>query len=220
MTGVLLIDDHAMFREGLLLTIAKADPALTVHDVASGHAALAAVHEHADISSVIMDYYLPDIGGAALVKGLRQLRPGVRILVLSASEDPDDRQNALAAGAHAFVHKSADSRTLVNALACVRAGMPWHEGATTVIRVPPLTPMRSAAHTDEATLLSTLTPRQGEVLRLVCNGLRNREIADHLGMTERTVKAHVSAVLTALGALNRTQATLIARRGGLFGKPQ
>lgn len=213
MTGVLLVDDHAMFREGLLLTIARAAPELMVHDVANGNAALAAVHAHTDISCVIMDYYLPDIGGAALLRGLRQLRPGIRILVLSASEDPDDRQTALAAGAHAFVHKSADSQTLVNALACVRTGTRWQdeEAATAYPR---------ATHADEATLLSALTPRQGEVLRLVCNGLRNRQIADHLGMTERTVKAHVSAVLTALGALNRTQATLIARRGGLFGKPQ
>jgi DNA-binding NarL/FixJ family response regulator len=215
-TGVLLVDDHAMFREGMLLTIAKADPVLTVYDVANGNAALAAVREHADISCVIMDYYLPDIGGAALLRGLRQLRPGVRILVLSASEDPDDRDNALAAGAHAFVHKSADSQTLVNALACVRSGTPWQEGG--IAAAYPR--MAHAVQADEATLLSTLTPRQGEVLRLVCNGLRNREIAEHLGMTERTVKAHVSAVLTALGALNRTQATLIARRGGLFGKPQ
>jgi DNA-binding NarL/FixJ family response regulator len=207
----LLVDDHAMFREGLLLTIAQADPSLTVHDVASGNAALEAVHAHTDISCVIMDYYLPDIGGAALLRALRQLRPGVRILVLSASEDSADRQNALSAGAHAFVHKSADSRTLVKALACVRSGMPWHEGAVALSHAP---------HTDEAALLSTLTPRQSEVLRLVCDGLRNRQIADHLGMTERTVKAHVSAVLTALGAINRTQATLIARRGGLFGKPQ
>jgi len=69
-------------------------------------------------------------------------------------------------------------------------------------------------------MLSRLTPRQTEVLRLMCDGLRNAEIAEQLGMTEKTVKAHVSAVLSGLGVLNRTQATLVARRAGLLGKPR
>jgi DNA-binding NarL/FixJ family response regulator len=72
---------------------------------------------------------------------------------------------------------------------------------------------------DEAALLLALTPRQQEVLRLMCDGLRNKEISERLSMTEKTVKTHVSAILAALGVLNRTQATLVARRGGVFGRP-
>ena len=72
---------------------------------------------------------------------------------------------------------------------------------------------------DDAALLRALTPRQSEVLRLMCDGLRNKEISEQLNMTEKTVKTHVSAILGTLGVLNRTQATLVARRGGVFGKP-
>ena len=75
------------------------------------------------------------------------------------------------------------------------------------------------APVDDMALLSALTPRQGEVLRLMCDGLRNREISERLSMTEKTVKTHVTAILATLGVVNRTQATLVARRGGLLGKP-
>ena len=75
------------------------------------------------------------------------------------------------------------------------------------------------APVDDMALLSALTPRQGEVLRLMCDGLRNREISERLSMTEKTVKTHVTAILATLGVVSRTQATLVARRGGLLGKP-
>ena len=90
--------------------------------------------------------------------------------------------------------------------------------ATDAPRLPSAggTPTRSP---DDAALLRTLTPRQSEVLRLICDGLRNKEISERLNMTEKTVKTHVSAILATLGVLNRTQATLVARRGGVFGKP-
>ena len=86
----------------------------------------------------------------------------------------------------------------------------------------PRTPGDGTEFSDDRSIaerLSGLTPRQREVLLLVCDGLRNGEIAARLGMTEKTVKAHVSAVLAGLGALNRTQAATLARRGGLLGKP-
>lgn len=217
MSSVLLIDDHAMFREGLTLALVQADPTLQIHSVASGNEALQLVQTETAISTVMMDYYLPDIGGGALLQRLRQLRPGLRILALSASEDPDDVRHALASGAHGFIHKSADSKTLFAALSSVMQGHGY---------LPPtFDSLATADHThssndDDASMLSRLTPRQTEVLRLMCDGLRNGEIAEQLGMTEKTVKAHVTAVLSGLGVLNRTQATLVARRAGLLGKPR
>lgn len=217
MSSVLLIDDHAMFREGLTLALVQADPTLQIHSVASGNEALQLVQTETAISTVMMDYYLPDIGGGALLQRLRQLRPGLRILALSASEDPDDVRHALASGAHGFIHKSADSKTLFAALSSVMQGHGY---------LPPTFDSLATAdnthgsNDDDASLLSRLTPRQTEVLRLMCDGLRNGEIAEQLGMTEKTVKAHVTAVLSGLGVLNRTQATLVARRAGLLGKPR
>ena len=214
MSCVLLIDDHAMFREGLTLALAQADPALQIHSVASGAEALELLQTEPAITTIMMDYYLPDIGGGVLLQRLRQLRPGVRILALSASEDQDDVRHALASGAHGFIHKSADSKTLFAALTSVMQGRGY---------LPPayVSPGADGAGTaDDASLLSGLTPRQLEVLRLMCDGLRNAEIGTVLGMGEKTVKAHVTAILAGLGVLNRTQATMVARRAGLLGKPR
>jgi len=211
MTAVLLVDDHAMFREALALALANAVPTLTLHPAANGRDALEVLARHDDITNVIMDYYLPDIAGAELLRRMRQRRSQLRVLVLSASEDPEDRRRAMEAGAQAFMNKSASCQELVAALDAINdASPPLHRSAAGG---------DASATQDEAALLRTLTPRQQEVLRLMCDGLRNKEISERLSMTEKTVKTHVSAILAALGVLNRTQATLVARRGGVFGRP-
>lgn len=218
MTAVLLIDDHAMFREALLLSLSQALPGVTVHPASNGAEALAVLQAQPQIGSVIMDYYLPDLGGSALLKRLKQLRPGIRVLVLSASEDPDDRERVMAAGAQGFLHKSADCRALLDALEQI--GQPPRPDLAPAAAAPRKPPAPMPAPVDDMALLSALTPRQGEVLRLMCDGLRNREISERLSMTEKTVKTHVTAILATLGVVNRTQATLVARRGGLLGKPR
>ncbi|MGV2865415.1 response regulator [Achromobacter sp. AGC39] len=211
MTAVLLVDDHAMFREALALALANALPTLTLHPAANGRDALDVLARHDDITNVIMDYYLPDTAGAQLLRRMRQVRSQLRVLVLSASEDPEDRRRAMEAGAQAFMNKSASCQELLAALDAIN-----HASRPTCRS----TAGGDAATTqDEAALLRTLTPRQQEVLRLMCDGLRNKEISERLSMTEKTVKTHVSAILAALGVLNRTQATLVARRGGVFGRP-
>nr|WP_314361929.1 response regulator transcription factor [uncultured Achromobacter sp.] len=211
MTAVMLVDDHAMFREALALALANTVPTLTLHPAANGRDALEVLARHDDITNVIMDYYLPDIAGAELLRRMRQRRSRLRVLVLSASEDPEDRRRAMEAGAQAFMNKSASCQELVAALDAINdASPPLHRSAASG---------DASATQDEAALLRTLTPRQQEVLRLMCDGLRNKEISERLSMTEKTVKTHVSAILAALGVLNRTQATLVARRGGVFGRP-
>jgi DNA-binding NarL/FixJ family response regulator len=190
MTAVLLVDDHAMFREALVMALGQGVAGLEIHPAASGQEALEILDRHTAIQHVIMDFYLPDMAGADLLKRLRQRRSKLRILVLSASQDPEDMRRELAAALEA-VNEAA----------------------------PPQRRALSAGDQDEAALLRALTPRQVEVLCLMCDGLRNKEISERLNMTEKTVKTHVSAILGTLGVLNRTQATLVARRGGVFGKP-
>ncbi|AVG41144.1 response regulator transcription factor [Achromobacter insolitus] len=215
MTAVLMVDDHAMFREGLKLTIARLAPTLDICLASSGNEAISVLESRADISCVIMDYYLPDIGGSALLRRLRQLRPGIRILVMSASEDSNDRDRALMAGARGFLHKSASSRMLLAALEQIQSPhLPDAPSARAAAAAQP------TAQADEIALLSELTPRQSDVLRLICAGIGNREIALQLDVAEKTVKTHITAILSTLGVQNRTQATLLARRGGLLGKPK
>ena len=122
-----------------------------------------------------MDYYLPDLGGSALLKRLR-VAPGIRVLVLSASEDPDDRERVMAAGAQGFLHKSADCRALLDALEQI--GQPPR--ADLRRRRRRASRPRRCRRRWTMALLSALTPRQGEVLRLMCDGLRNREISERL----------------------------------------
>lgn len=211
MTAVLLVDDHAMFREALALALANAVPTLTLHPAANAQQALEMLEHHDSITNVIMDYYLPDMAGADLLRRMRQRRSQLRVLVLSASQDPEDERRAREAGAQAFMNKSASCQELVAALDAM------NDGALPAHRV--VANGASVTTQDEAALLLTLTPRQQEVLRLMCDGLRNKEISERLSMTEKTVKTHVSAILATLGVLNRTQATLVARRGGVFGRP-
>lgn len=209
-----MIEDHTMFREGLMMTIGRMAPSLDICPVSSGTEALAMLESRLDINRVIMDYYLPDIGGSALLKRMKQVRPGVRVLVLSASEDAHDRHRALSAGARAFLHKSASSQMLLSALEQIE------QPCTAADQPPaPLMLAEPEERPDEVALLSELTPRQMEVLRLMCHGIRNREISEQLGVTEKTVKAHISVILATLGVPNRTQASIVARRGGLLGKP-
>lgn len=210
MTAVLLVDDHAMFREALIMALTHAMPDLAVHPAATAHEALDVLDRHLGIGHVIMDYYLPDMAGAELLKRLSLRRSNVRILVLSASQDPEDERRAREAGARGFLNKSASCQELAAALKAINAADPPRDASAATA------PTRSP---DDAALLRTLTPRQSEVLRLMCDGLRNKEISERLNMTEKTVKTHVSAILGTLGVLNRTQATLVARRGGVFGKP-
>ncbi|MFJ3462284.1 response regulator [Achromobacter spanius] len=211
MTAVLLIDDHAMFREALVMALDDALPDVTIHPAASGQEALDVLDRHDAIRNVIMDFYLPDIAGADLLKRLRQRRSQLRVLVLSASQDPEDQRRAMDAGAHGFLNKSASCQELAAALLAI------DEAPARTVHAA--SAGLAGAAQDEAALLRALTPRQGEVLRLMCDGLRNKEISEQLNMTEKTVKTHVSAILGTLGVLNRTQATLVARRGGVFGKP-
>jgi len=208
--SALLIDDHAMFREGLALALRQAaGPSLHLRTAAGGAEALALLKDTtADIA--LMDYYLPDIGGTALVRQLRRAGAGLRVMVLSASEDHEDAEAALAAGAHGFLHKSADVGQLLDAMQRVLAGQ--------VVRPPENLPASLAVLSEQPP--GRLTPRQTEVLCLLCEGLRNSEIAERLATTEKTVKAHISAIFAALGVVNRTQAVLAARRAGLFGKPR
>ena len=211
---LLLIDDHAMFREGLALALGQGDPGLSVQSAGSGAQALDMLARMpAPPDAVLTDFYLPDLGGAALLRQLWRSRAGLRVLVLSASEDPHDVDAAMAEGAHGFVHKSADSDRLLSMLRRIMAGergLVWR-GDFASSSLPAI------AATDS---LARLTARQTEVLHLLCEGLRNADIAQRLQTTERTIKAHISAIFSALDVDSRTQAVIAARRAGLQGRPR
>ncbi|MBL8345721.1 MAG: response regulator transcription factor [Rubrivivax sp.] len=202
---LLVIDDHPVVREGLAMVLRQLDGAPEVLEASDGEQGLALLARHADVRGVLVDLRMAGLAGLPTIARLRALRPELPVLVVSASEDPADVRRAMAAGASGYLPKSAGRATLLAAVQLVLAGERY---------VPPLL-LQEAAPTPAA--LTGLTPRQLEVLGLLCQGHANREIGLALGMHEKTVKAHVSALFKVLGVVNRTQAVEAARCAGFSG---
>ncbi len=199
----LIIDDHPMLRQGVAAVLRDLQAGVSVLEADDGAAGLAQAAQNADLACALVDLRLNGLSGLDTVVQLRQAHPALPVIMLSASEDPADVRAALAAGARGYCPKSAGHATMLAAVRLVLAGE---------IYVPPL--MASApAVVPEAP--APLTARQLEVLHLVCKGRPNKDIARQLGMQEKTVKTHVTAIFRALGVVNRAQAVIAARKAGL-----
>jgi DNA-binding NarL/FixJ family response regulator len=204
---VLLVDDHALFREGLAHLLRDIDPQVTVSHAGSCDEAIArlGVPAGAPVSLILLDMAMPGRSGLDALRELRNGWPGVPVVVLSGTEDAQTVLRALDAGAMGFVPKSATPGALGRALETVLAG------GVHLPALPALAPMSTpgVANTPH------LTPRQRAVLALLLQGQPNKRIETALGLAAPTVKAHVSAVLHALGVTTRTQAVIAAGRLGL-----
>jgi DNA-binding NarL/FixJ family response regulator len=217
----LLIDDHPLMREAMASLVRDCDPAgdlLQAGSLAEGRR-LAAT---GTLDAAIIDLQLPDGDGGALVAEFRARWPALPILVLTATEDLGRVRALLASGATGFAPKSAGHATLSAALRLVLAGQTYVPPL--VLGLPALQAAGAAPAADNDPAAAPeagggegsgrLTPRQIEVLRLVCSGLPNKLISRQLGLAERTVKVHIGAVFRALGVSNRTQAAMVARDRG------
>lgn len=198
---LLVVDDHPVVLEGvaaLLRGSALAPEVLVAGDVA---AALALADAHGDLDAALLDLMMPGGGGADALRTLAGRHPSLPIVILSSSEDPADVRRALANGALGYVPKSATPATLLAALALVLSGE---------IYVPPLlarNPETSGARD------AVLTGRQAEVLECLAADLSNKQIAHRLSLSEKTVKAHVTAILRSLGVTSRREAARSVRAG-------
>lgn len=202
---LLVIDDHPVVRDGLASVLRQIDGGAEVLEAGDGEAGLALLAAHDDVRGVLVDLRMAGLAGLPTLARLRALRPGLPVMVVSASEDPADVRRAMAAGASGYIPKSAGRATLLAAVQLVLAGERY---------VPPLLLHAPAA---PPAVLTGLTPRQLEVLGLLCQGHANREIGMALNMHEKTVKAHVGAIFKALGVVNRMQAVEAARSAGFLG---
>jgi len=196
---VLVVDDHAVVREGMAAVLRQLRPdaeVLLAHDAASGMALAAA---NPDVELVLLDLMLPDVVGLAALEDFGREHPALPVMVLSSSEAPDAVRGALELGAMGYVPKSANPETLLAALRLVLSGE---------VYVPPFM-VRAPA---QATAAGPLTERQVDVLRLLAEEVPNKEIAYRLGLSEKTVKAHLTAIFRTLGVSNRAQAVAAAGR--------
>lgn len=192
----LIIDDHAMVREGIATMLRSAyDDAVILH-AGDGTAGLAVAAVHGDLDLVLLDLVMPRSGGIAVLEAFGSQCPGVPVVVLSGSEAVADVRRALALGALGYVAKSAQPATLLAALKLVLDGQ---------IYVPTFV-VGHPIDTSAAPPASGLTARQAEVLALIGDGLANKQIAGRLGLSEKTVKAHVTAILRTLNVSTRAEA--------------
>lgn len=210
---LLVVDDHPVLREGLVALLRQLGPDTVVLEAGDAQAALRLVEEQSDLDVVILDLVLPGLNGLSALPEFGRSRPDLPVIVLSSSEEPQDARKALAQGALGYVPKSASQHTLISAIKLVLEGE---------IYVPPLILNDMASRGSSALPRrseetgSILTPRQIEVLRRLSQGQPNKTIANELDLSEKTVKAHITAIFKALNVVNRTQAAAVGREAGLI----
>jgi len=208
---VVVADDQAMVRSGLSLVLGAEPDVAVVAQCADGAAAVVAAERFAP-DLVLMDVRMPGTDGPTATRRLRATPGAPPVLALTTFDDDEVLWAALDAGAEGFVLKDSPAESLVLAVRAVAAGGSWIDP-----RVLPrvLARARGARPAAGAADLGRLTPRETEVLTRMCRGATNGEIAAALGMGERTVKSHVSAVLAKLGARDRIGAVVAALDAGL-----
>ena len=204
MTTLLIADDHPLFREALRGAVARVLPGAQLHEADSVAALHALIDAVPDADLLLLDLNMPGAQGFSALVHLRALHPQLPVVVVSAREDPSTMRRALDHGALGFIPKSVDAATLGDALTRVLEGERWAPAAAQA------TPATSDEERDAAQRMRDLTPQQFRVLQMLGSGLLNKQIAFELGVSEATIKAHMTAILRKLGASNRTQAVLIA----------
>ena len=200
---VLVVDDHPVVRQGLR-SFLDVQPDITVVGEAADGAACVAAAEELRPDVILLDLRMPDADGLAALRGLREHENPARVLVITSFTDPAAVAPAVRAGAAGYVYKDVDPPALAAAIRAVHAGH--------VLLHPDVAGLLAAGDGPRA---AALTAREREVLIEIGRGRSNREIARALALSEKTVKAHVSAVLAKLGVPDRTQAALHAVRAGL-----
>jgi DNA-binding NarL/FixJ family response regulator len=197
---ILSVEDHPVFREGLGTIIGSQQDMLLVAQAADAVEALAEFRRHRpDVT--LMDLWLPGTNGTDALIAIRGEFPRARIIMLTTSDSDGEIQRALRAGAYAYILKSMQKNELLGVIRSVHAGKRY---------IPPEIAVRLAEHMGD----DDLTGRELDVLRLIRDGHRNKQIADRLTIAESTVNFHIKNLVDKLGANDRTHAVMIALRRG------
>jgi two-component system, NarL family, nitrate/nitrite response regulator NarL len=207
---LLIIDDHPVLRDGLASLLRQAGPDTVVLEARDAPEGVGMAEQQADLDLVILDLSMPGMPGFEALAELGRKRPDLPVIVLSSSEDPKDVRKALASGALGYVPKSASQHVLLSAIRLVLNGD---------LYIPPLVLSPDAGapqHAGDSGNPGALTARQIEVLTLISEGKPNKTIANQLALSEKTVKAHITAIFKALNVVNRTQAAAAARAAGII----
>jgi two-component system, NarL family, nitrate/nitrite response regulator NarL len=208
----LIVDDHPVVRHGLGILLQQNEPDAAILLAMDAEEGLHIAESNDDLDAVLLDLSMPGTSGMQAIEEFGKRNPALPVIVISSSEDPDDVRRALALGALGYVPKSAGPHTILSALRLVLSGE---------VYIPALMLLSTAAAAENPirhggpSAINQLTDRQVEVLKLLAGGLQNKEIAYALGLAEKTVKTHVSAIFKTLRVINRTQAASLAREASL-----
>jgi len=212
---IFLIDDHALFREGIELILHRLDTSLTVLHAASVELAVAVGRDTQDFDLILLDLVLPGMNGVVGLPRLRQRFPNSPVMIMSGQFDVAAREACLSGEAQGFIPKQVDSAYLLTAIRAVLAGGSWLTNHEDFLPRAYGDFIPRAYHEESLTLdIASLTPRQIDVLSYICQGHSNKIIARKLEMSENTVKTHMAVIFQVLGCNNRTEAALIARKKG------
>lgn len=205
-THLVIADDHPLFRNALRQAVASVVSDAVVEEAGSFEDLTALLERDSEVDLILLDLTMPGISGFSGLIYLRAQYPAIPVVIVSASDDGATIRRSLDFGASGFIPKRFGVDALRDALVKVMAGDVW---------VPPDTDLSAPADPDVTKLrdrLVTLTPQQVRVLMMLSQGLLNKQIAYELGVSEATIKAHVSAILQKLGVESRTQAVIAAAK--------
>ena len=211
---LIIADDHPLYRGALREAVSGLFEDLDIAEAGSFEDLAKLLERGADVDLILLDLTMPGVRGFSGLMYLRAQYPSVPIIVVSANDDPGEIRRCMDFGASGFIPKTLGIETMRGAITRVFQGGVW---------TPPEVDLGAGADTETADLLTrltSLTPQQVRVLMMLSEGLLNKQIAYELGVSEATVKAHVSAILQKLGVESRTQAVIAASKIELGQWPQ
>lgn len=212
MSKLLVVEDHTLVREGLVAALRRLRRGVEVLQARDAESAMRSLEDDAEVDLVLLDLMLPGMDGFTFLGVLRKRYPALPVVVVSALGDGATIRRVARLGASGFVHKSSSSEELLDGVRAVLDGSVHFPEPTPVLAsVAPVRP----AHDRDVAQQFGLTTAQTRVLGLMSSGKSNREIGDLLGLTEGTVKIHLSAIYRALNVSSRAQAMVVMSRRGL-----
>lgn len=212
---LLIVDDHNLFRQGLIRILGDYEQLQIVGQAANGRDALALL-DSLQPDVVLMDVNMPVLSGPDAVRQLRARYPGLPVVMLTVSERDEDLFDAIRSGAQGYLLKNVGAAELIDAIQRVRAGEAILAPTMAVRLLAEFRALAEQAPVEpQQALVGELSERELDVLRLVAQGLSNREIADTLGLSEHTVKTHLANILDKLHLRSRAHAAAYAVHAGL-----